>query len=199
MSGGMDRLRQESLPRKTEGYLIAVISHIENAVRMEAWKATRRVILSVQSKSGPDGASDGSRSHQSSVPCYGRDNSSTLKFEGMHSSFDRLREAATGCCEGIMSKATPGPWAIEPTTKIDGTTKRFWVKIKGGKSKGKPIGIVRLEADANLIAAAPDMLEALGTALSAMMLHQWGILPEDSPERQTADRIQAIIAKAEGR
>ena len=94
-----------------------------------------------------------------------------------------------------MSKATPGPWIIEPTMELDEVAERYWIKTK----RGQPIGIVRLEADARVIAVSQEMLEALGTALSAMMLHQWGILPEDSPERQTADRIQAIIAKAEGR
>ena len=93
----------------------------------------------------------------------------------------RVREGA-GLRRGTMTKHTPGPWVI----RYDG---------HGGISvltENYQIGYVssepRQEADAHLIAAAPELLAAAKEFLRIA-------------DRRTveADNLRAAIAKAEGR
>lgn len=102
------------------------------------------------------------------------------------------------------SKHTPGPW-----TAIRNYA--FWeVQPVNGGEEGIPfcVGDVcasepgdpdsgRQEANARLIAAAPDLLEAL----KELRLEYHHILGTDSTKRQHAinARAEAAIAKAEGR
>lgn len=91
-----------------------------------------------------------------------------------------------------MSKHTPGPWAVNPLCAQ--------VDAFDGKD-GDPLPVCQLlwptdrrteattEANACLIAAAPDLLEALHK-----VANNWGDLhPKD------LHQIRAAIAKAEGR
>ena len=55
-----------------------------------------------------------------------------------------------------MSKPTPGPWVIDWDTFPDGYV---WVETPTGK--GVALVAEARRADLNLIAAAPDLLEAL--------------------------------------
>jgi len=81
-----------------------------------------------------------------------------------------------------MSKHTPGPWTFVHEGGIDGgyfiDAKEDVVVLPRGRLN---------EADARLIAAAPDMLVALQDALLHGNLPGW-----------IAKRVGAAIAKAEG-
>jgi hypothetical protein len=82
----------------------------------------------------------------------------------------------------VSAKHTPGPWKVysiviggEPAHRVD------------GPHKGKPINWRPTLANAHLIAAAPDMLEALEDALC--------VIQDDGPVRRA---ITAAIKKARG-
>lgn len=90
-----------------------------------------------------------------------------------------------------MSAHTPGPWVAlcEPTLS------RY--RIGAGFAAAESVAVVYMakvdgvtEANARLIAAAPDMLAALREADS--------LLDSASIEGQTRNMIRAAIAKAEG-
>ena len=95
-----------------------------------------------------------------------------------------------------MSKHTPGPWKA-----VYGTSRKLWVRDSGGflcfmtepfrypNQDGRyAIEILEMEANARLIAAAPDLLEALKDARFALYGNGAG-----NP------KIDAAIAKAEGK
>lgn len=97
-----------------------------------------------------------------------------------------------------MSKHTPGPWAIEDYRIENGdwrSTGLIWgnpglvarVNCDKLSSVSPPDKIEMFEANARLIAAAPEMLEAL-EELSRYPIGQGA-----------RDRIDAIIAKAKGK
>lgn len=86
------------------------------------------------------------------------------------------------------SKHTPGPWRIKP--QVDGNflivynDRGNWlaeVYDDDDPVEGRP------EADARLIASAPDMLEALRD-----IVKQW-------PDSSAAKTARSVIAKAEGK
>ena len=93
-------------------------------------------------------------------------------------------------------KHTPGPWVFEPADDTPGYREPAAVQV--GSYRWRPIARVyepsQTEADGNLIAAAPDMLEALREMIAA-----------SGPEAGEVDRRLALkdariaIAKAEGR
>jgi len=99
-----------------------------------------------------------------------------------------------------MAEHTPGPWKV--TTNLD-----YWVEpvnFEGGEGEFKGIALCgdihwpnsnekqfEWEANARLIAAAPDMLEALKAALCDA---EGG----DVPTQATIDAMNAAITKAEG-
>ncbi len=106
-------------------------------------------------------------------------------------------------------KHTPGPWKAHlnvPTAVIEGHIIKvddeigcpiasLWV---GGGTEGKP----RQIANAHLIAAAPDMLEALEALINDV--HQssdgtWNIGPMDRSEGGKMSLAKAAIAKAKGK
>lgn len=86
-----------------------------------------------------------------------------------------------------MSKRTPGPWHVEFTRFSD-------VKAENGAivaKCNKLTGLVNLQANARLIAAAPDLLEALRAA----------VRQNDNDMLMTGEELRACraaIAKAEG-
>lgn len=83
-----------------------------------------------------------------------------------------------------MSEHTPGPWEVEGGPK-PGMPGRNPYRIDAPGHVGLAIGI-ESEADANLFAAAPDLLEAA----KAMLEY------DDSISRKS---LRKAIAKAEGR
>lgn len=101
-------------------------------------------------------------------------------------------------------KHTPGPWALTNSREVF------------SKASGDPICVVSwgftpldrqvAKADARLIAAAPDMLEALNAAYDFIMREyasaEAGALegdPLSKEARAIRDTIVSAIAKAEGR
>lgn len=87
-----------------------------------------------------------------------------------------------------MSKRTPGPWQAEPMTG-----RGAWIKGENGNWAALSCGETDLEAEANarLIAAAPELLAALKS-----MVERVG--PRWFLEQNWAEPLDAI-AKAEGR
>lgn len=87
-----------------------------------------------------------------------------------------------------MSKFTPGPWKVVPCNDQWGIEAE--VTICG--HVGRAIIISGLtEANARLIAAAPDLLEALESAISMLNTKEL-----DGSDIQELDRIDRVIAKA---
>ena len=83
---------------------------------------------------------------------------------------------------------TPGPWAAQINAEDAGSTHRHWIIADNAPGSHLP-ALAANEADAALIAAAPDMLSALKGLVSMTD-------PADSPELAAA---YAAIAKAEGK
>lgn len=81
---------------------------------------------------------------------------------------------------------TPGPWHLDPFRKyanVHGEVMSHLARV--------PIDTAEAEANARLIAAAPDLLEACREALS--------ILDYERADVETRAQVYAAIAKAEGR
>jgi hypothetical protein len=94
-----------------------------------------------------------------------------------------------------MSKYTPGPWDLVP----NGRDSKRLTDCRYGEQR-KSIGIVYAgndeeEANARLIAAAPEMLEALKRA-------EWALLDlcqrAGVADYPAVEAIRAAVAKAEG-
>jgi hypothetical protein len=99
-----------------------------------------------------------------------------------------------------MSEHTPGPWhAYKPTGEYHhwisaGADCRDIASARGGSS------LAEQEANANLIAASPDMLNALRRILPYCM--ETNINPEPTPLYEyyhASKAVRAAIAKAEGK
>ena len=95
------------------------------------------------------------------------------------------------------AKHTPGPWTIMETPELSGRRK---LHIIGGKDGDDPIATLRMafvddDANADLIAAAPELLEA------CILVKEITKKSPDNPYERLG-RIEAImdlsIAKAEG-
>ena len=88
-----------------------------------------------------------------------------------------------------ISKHTPGPWSIWPDTNS---------RLQVGPSTNYSVAEMCItpldgqEANARLIAAAPDLL----SALNAMLTHMG--MDEDEWNKPTFDQARAAIAKANG-
>jgi len=101
------------------------------------------------------------------------------------------------------TKHTPGPWTLSarPTYQSE-NDKAFWFRdvvneprtVRIARVSG--VGEDRAMANARLIAAAPDLLEACEVLLKAAP-ELWGDDIEKWP--RLMDRVEAAIAKAEGR
>lgn len=100
-----------------------------------------------------------------------------------------------------MSKHTPGPWKAEPSgygsviSKDGKSMVAVWPEGLGGPTFPH-------EANARLIAAAPDMLSALSAAVESGMVPvssmKDGGASKYSRQVEVADQIRAAIAKATG-
>ena len=93
-----------------------------------------------------------------------------------------------------MSKHTPGPWVVYGTARDDGYTDFYG--IDGSDSSAVVLwdkhGGIREIADARLISAAPELLDALEMALE--YLESW----EDLSAGEHCRVARAAIAKATG-
>ena len=90
-----------------------------------------------------------------------------------------------------MSEHTPGPWEIrEGAEEVYGTA-----IYEVGAHDLHPLAAVQNEADARLIAAAPNLLEALESAHGIL---QMNLGDTDPHVRSACDLMWAAIAKAKG-
>jgi hypothetical protein len=88
-----------------------------------------------------------------------------------------------------MSGHTPGPWRIEKQD-IYGNDKNGYICTWSGRS-----------GDAKLIAAAPDLLEALEdiTDRFERCIKQYAITDDDEMAKVPTSAARAVIAKARGK
>jgi hypothetical protein len=114
--------------------------------------------------------------------------------------------------EAAMSGHTPGPWNIDaPYICGNGTTRYsegYTVAVvTTGYDSGKAVAQMHghagvYEANARLIAAAPDLLAACRVTLEDFIQLMEGHCPQGSPEEEAvnlvAGMLRAAIAKAEG-
>lgn len=97
-----------------------------------------------------------------------------------------------------MSKHTPGPWRVTEGRRIDSgrgySTAIADVWAHGEGADDAP-STGEAEANARLLAAAPDLLEACKEAVAVANMSD-----EDKPTLDDIDwaRLRAAIAKAEG-
>jgi len=114
-----------------------------------------------------------------------------------------------------MSKHTPGPWVISEDDSFDsvpfipietdlptGPSFKFICEVKGNGVESDELGINDEDrANARLIAAAPEMLDALKECLKCELARR-ADLKTGAPASQYSDariaRVQAAIAKATG-
>lgn len=99
-----------------------------------------------------------------------------------------------------MSKHTPGPWYVYEHED----ERRIGVPLMAGRYV--PHAVVRhpgdipngtLDANARLIAAAPDLLRAIGDVRTRLIEHGHGQIPAYAFS-EIMEAIDAAIAKAEG-
>lgn len=88
---------------------------------------------------------------------------------------------------------TPGEWSVER-----GTNDYDVVVARRNRAVIRLAGYIQSEADADLIAAAPDLLQAATTAWHALKSYENG---NASPElaRECAAELESALAKAQGR
>jgi hypothetical protein len=89
-----------------------------------------------------------------------------------------------------MSTFTPGPWVAREVGGMGWPGQRGFA-IDFNEDQEQVVDFVYEEADAHLIAAAPDLLEALEDSLTALNI----VYPNGSPVLNAA---YAAIAKARG-
>jgi hypothetical protein len=96
-------------------------------------------------------------------------------------------------------KHTPGPWYIDPIKVHANGNRRIMAE------QCTPVAVVpeHLAADARLIAAAPDLLEALKEATTALEWRWERIANRAEPVHETSiqeayNKARAAIAKATG-
>jgi hypothetical protein len=93
-----------------------------------------------------------------------------------------------------MMAHTPGPWTA---VECDGNAADLAIAVSDG---GYVCYSVATEADAELIAAAPEMLSVLRTALNELVYLYEEVYADDDSDNDTTAAIDAItdvIAKAE--
>src|SRR5271169_2610626 len=91
-----------------------------------------------------------------------------------------------------MSKHTPGPWVVG-----EAAGSPVWDINNHPSSKRRAaIGRISRHDDALLVAAAPEMLEALQTVLKSLL--PWIVDTDDPIVDLTIEQCRAAIAKATG-
>jgi hypothetical protein len=94
---------------------------------------------------------------------------------------------------------TPGPWKLEAGRSIVTDGGRFNLAYSTDKKTGAASfpNFVELDANAALIAAAPDLLKSL-EAVTGMYEAALGGKYDDPDEAEIIDKARAAIAKARG-
>lgn len=108
-----------------------------------------------------------------------------------------------GLSEKGMSKITPGPWYVIPSTR-QVADKEVWFDVDGSRHGETPNMVIDCNSveDAHLISAAHEMLSALKAVLPILDRafeydgDVFGIKHNDAVD--TDELIRAAIAKAEG-
>ncbi len=94
-----------------------------------------------------------------------------------------------------MSKFTKGKWDyaeyVPEGVTINGKEYIIFTGSVNPDDDGDDIALARREADARLIAAAPDMYEELIFAMAALR-------DGDSCDKRRADKIEALLALIDG-
>ena len=94
-----------------------------------------------------------------------------------------------------MTKHTPGPWTMHPRfddgAEVRSLASVAWCSVASthGASGSQIIDVAEARANARLIAAAPDLLEALER------LFRWGSWPSEE-HKQDMELARTAIAKA---
>jgi hypothetical protein len=103
-----------------------------------------------------------------------------------------------------MSEHTPGPWTISPACgdfvvpQLDGFPSgvaAVAVALRGAPNRSEE----EVGANARLIAAAPELLDALKNLMHAEHAPYRGPLQYDSVREDAWDRARAAVARAAGR
>ena len=100
------------------------------------------------------------------------------------------------------TKHTPGPWVAQPTVdstchNIFGTSKNQEYHI-GTLQGGSRADVQIAKANARLIAAAPELLEALQYCLEAANAYEAKALYSGNLHEIVQEKARAAIAKARG-
>jgi hypothetical protein len=103
----------------------------------------------------------------------------------------------------MMSKHTPGPWEFDGTSYIwaDMSSGKMIAQIRGWgwlQKKGEEAAIAEQEANAHLIAAAPELLEACASIVVSIASKTKYLEGCDCADCQSIRLVYAAIAKAEG-
>jgi hypothetical protein len=100
---------------------------------------------------------------------------------------------------------TPGPWAVEQPSGNEGEAEVIstptrtvgWTASTWDDDEGEDVVTAEDKANARLIAAAPELLDAARIALAMMGGDDDG--PDDDDMFDVWQKVRAAIAKAEGR
>ena len=93
-----------------------------------------------------------------------------------------------------MTEHTPGPWYVRLAMDLTGYPMYAIAGMSGDQKRDLPT----LQANARLIAAAPELLDLLRQA-EAMWLNDLCYAESATPGRKFADAVRAAIAKATGK
>jgi hypothetical protein len=89
-----------------------------------------------------------------------------------------------------MSQHTPGPWVIDPNDNLIVMAED--VRVVADCAHALAMGAMEAESNARLIAAAPELLEALKA------VEDWDDNEQDGLPRRLTASVKAAIAKATG-
>ena len=94
-----------------------------------------------------------------------------------------------------MSKFTKGKWEyaeyVPEGVTINGKEFIIFTESVNPQDEGDDVALARREADARLIAAAPEMYEELIFAMAALR-------DGDVCDKKRADKIEALLARIDG-
>jgi len=97
------------------------------------------------------------------------------------------------------TKHTPGPWQIGQLESYEGGTgiafRRVYFTPTLSEIQEAHVRGDKCDANAHLIAAAPDLLEALDDSLALLLLHTG---PDDDIANLVINKGRAALAKAKG-
>lgn len=95
-----------------------------------------------------------------------------------------------------MSKHTPGPWIVGPRRKHKRTT-LINLATRDGMDSGSTVAEVFLPQDASIVAAAPQLVEALDSLIGwAVMRSDWAAAGKSEPTDHPIQRARAALKSA---